>query len=57
MGSPFNFWWGVLINLNNEVFMKRKSFVLFFIIFIGTLMSNDVKIGYIDSAKIFSELQ
>ena len=32
--------------------MKRKGFVLFFIIFIATLMSNDVKIGYIDSAKI-----
>ena len=37
--------------------MKRKGFVLFFIIFIATLLSNDVKIGYIDSAKILSELQ
>jgi len=37
--------------------MRRKGFVLFFIIFIGTLMSSDIKIGYIDSAKILSELE
>ena len=37
--------------------MKRKSFILFFIIFIGILMSSDIKIGYIDSAKILDELQ
>ena len=37
--------------------MKRNSFILLFIIFIGTLMSSDIKIGYIDSQKILSELE
>ena len=37
--------------------MRRKGFVIFLIIFIGTLMSSDIKIGYIDSAKILSELE
>ena len=37
--------------------MKRNSFILLFIIFIGTLMSSDMKIGYIDSQKILTELE
>ena len=37
--------------------MKRSSFIVFLFTFIGSLFSNDLKIGYIDSQKILSELE
>ena len=37
--------------------MRRSSFVVLLFIFIGSLFSNDLKIGYIDSQKILSELE
>ena len=37
--------------------MRRSSFIVLLFIFIGSLFSNDLKIGYIDSQKILSELE
>ena len=37
--------------------MRRSSFIVLLFTFIGSLFSNDLKIGYIDSQKILSELE
>ena len=37
--------------------MKRSSFIILLLAFVGSLFSNDLKIGYIDSQKILSELE
>ena len=37
--------------------MKRTSFIILLLAFVGSLFSNDLKIGYIDSQKILSELE
>ena len=37
--------------------MKRTSFIILLLAFAGSLFSNDLKIGYIDSQKILSELE
>ena len=37
--------------------MRRSSIIILLLAFAGSLFSNDLKIGYIDSQKILSELE
>ena len=44
-----------LINLKR--LNMKSSFIILLLAFVGSLFSNDLKIGYIDSQKILSELE